>query len=172
MPRGRLNLAGMTIDRLLTLRDDVGRVLSQKSAELREQLERLEFGAKRAKRATLRGRKVPSKYRDPEDPSNTWAGRGAMPRWMQERIRAGAKKEDFLIGASGTPGRKKRARKTTRRAKKSKTTAAKTKTRTKRRKQTRAKPKLPRAATRKRQSAAQSPQSAPSSAAPTESRSE
>ena len=171
MPRGRLNVAAMSIDGLLTLRDDVGRALSQKSAELREQLERLDVGTKPAKRASRRGSKVPPKYRDPESPSNTWAGRGAMPRWMQERIRAGAKKEDFLIGASGTSGRKKRAKKTTRRAKKSKTTAAKTKTRSKRRKLTRVKTKLPRATTRKRQSAAQSPQSA-STSTPTESGSE
>jgi DNA-binding protein H-NS len=161
----------MSIDGLLTLRDDVDRALSQKSTELRVQLERLDVGAKPAKRATRRASKVPPKYRDPENPSNTWAGRGAVPRWMQERIRAGAKKEDFLIGASGTSGRKKRAKKTTRRAKKSKTTAAKTKTRSKRRKQTRVKAKLPRAATRKRQSAARSPQSAPTST-PTESGSE
>jgi DNA-binding protein H-NS len=86
----------MSIDRLLTLRDDVGRFLSQKSAELRKQLERL--GApetKPVKRASLRGIRVAPKYRDPENPSNTWAGRGAVPRWMKERIKSGAKKEDF-----------------------------------------------------------------------------
>ena len=169
MPGGRLNIAGMSIDALLTLRDDVGRALGQRHGELREQLQRLEFGATPEKHAGRRGRKVPPKYRDPENPSNAWAGRGALPRWMQQRIKAGAKKEDFLIGASGSSGRKKRAKKTTRRAKKSKTTTAKIKTRTKRRKQTRTKPKLPRTAPRKRQSAAQSPQSVPSSAAPTES---
>ena len=167
MPRGRLNLAGMSINGLLTLRDDLGHVLGQKGAELRKQLERLgELETKPAKRASRRGLKVAPKYRDPENPSNTWAGRGAVPRWMRERIRAGAKKEDFLIGASGTPGRKKRAKKTTRRGKRSKTTAAKTKTPSKSRKQARVKAKLPRTATRKRQ--AQSTQSA-SNSTPTES---
>jgi DNA-binding protein H-NS len=159
----------MSIDGLLTLRDDVGRVLSQKSAELRKQLERLgEPEIKPRKRASLRGIKVAPKYRDPENPSNTWAGRGAVPRWMKERIKSGAKKEDFLIGASGISGRKKRVKTTTRKAKKSKTTPAKTKTRSGRRKQGRVKVKLPRTATRKRQP--QSPQSA--SNTPTESASE
>ncbi|MBK8184890.1 MAG: H-NS histone family protein [Candidatus Competibacteraceae bacterium] len=37
------------------------------------------------------------KYRDPEKPENTWAGRGKMPNWLKEKVDAGAKLEDFLI---------------------------------------------------------------------------
>jgi DNA-binding protein H-NS len=47
-----------------------------------------------------RGRKgaVTVKYRDPENPANTWTGRGRMPRWMAAAMRGGkVKKEDFLI---------------------------------------------------------------------------
>jgi H-NS histone C-terminal domain len=171
MPRGRLNLAGMSIDGLITLREDVGLVLSQKSAELREQLERLGFQAESAKRGSRRGGKVAPKYRDPENPSNTWAGRGAVPRWMQQRIKAGANKEDFLIGVSGRRGRKKTFKKATRKAKKSKTTAAKAKSRSGTRKQARANAKLPRRARSNKQPADQSAQSA-SNSRPTESGSE
>lgn len=28
---------------------------------------------------------------------NTWTGRGRMPKWMEEKVSAGAKKEDFLV---------------------------------------------------------------------------
>ncbi|MBK8123995.1 MAG: H-NS histone family protein [Dokdonella sp.] len=38
-----------------------------------------------------------AKYRDPEKPENTWAGRGKMPNWLKEKVDAGAKLEDFLI---------------------------------------------------------------------------
>ncbi|MBK8132653.1 MAG: H-NS histone family protein [Gammaproteobacteria bacterium] len=30
------------------------------------------------------------KYRDPEKPENTWAGRGKQPGWLKEKIEAGA----------------------------------------------------------------------------------
>ena len=43
------------------------------------------------------GRKVAPKYRDPANPENTWAGRGRMPRWISDKIGAGAKIEDFAI---------------------------------------------------------------------------
>jgi DNA-binding protein H-NS len=50
-----------------------------------------------------RGRKrngsVAAKYRDPQNPENTWTGRGRMPRWMAAAMKGGkVKKEDFLIG--------------------------------------------------------------------------
>jgi DNA-binding protein H-NS len=166
MPRGRpSSLAGLSIEALLTLRDDVGRVLSQKTSELREQLQRLEFEAARpstarmARVGSLRGRKISAKYRDPDNRSNVWAGRGAVPRWMQEKIRAGAKREDFLIGASGT--RRKRTKKTARKAAKRKTSSSKAKTKTVSKKQrVRGKRKAARTTSMKRQLATAPPQSA------------
>lgn len=35
------------------------------------------------------------RYRNPDNPSETWSGRGKPPRWLQERIEAGAQKDDF-----------------------------------------------------------------------------
>jgi DNA-binding protein H-NS len=48
-----------------------------------------------------RGRKgkgtVAVKYRDPQNPGNTWTGRGRMPRWLVVATKGGkAKREDFL----------------------------------------------------------------------------
>lgn len=43
---------------------------------------------------------VEAKYRDLENPENTWSGRGKPPKWLQLKINAGAKKEDFLISPS------------------------------------------------------------------------
>lgn len=50
-------------------------------------------------------RRVAPKYRDPENPGGTWSGRGLQPRWLRERLEAGAKLEDFLISASGDMSR-------------------------------------------------------------------
>ncbi len=40
---------------------------------------------------------VADKYRDPENPENTWTGRGIKPRWLQAKLAAGASIESFLI---------------------------------------------------------------------------
>ena len=41
--------------------------------------------------------KVPPKYRNPENESETWTGRGKQPRWMAERVAQGKTPDDFLI---------------------------------------------------------------------------
>jgi DNA-binding protein H-NS len=108
------NLGVMSIDALLALRDTIGTVLAQKTAEIRKQLQRLDLGGRTSsgRKGTggrpRTGAKIPPKYRDPDDPANVWAGRGAVPRWMAAKIKTGAKREDFLIGASGAPPRKKK----------------------------------------------------------------
>jgi DNA-binding protein H-NS len=43
----------------------------------------------------LKGKKVPPKYRSPS--GETWAGRGAKPRWMVAAMKKGKKIESFLI---------------------------------------------------------------------------
>ena len=52
------------------------------------------------KTATRKGRKlgkVPPKYRNPANRSETWTGRGKQPRWMAALVKKGKKPEDFLI---------------------------------------------------------------------------
>ena len=59
----------------------------------------------------LKGRTVAPKYRDPDNPSQTWAGRGQAPRWLTAYESQGRKREEFLIGVTADPrakGRKRR----------------------------------------------------------------
>ena len=37
------------------------------------------------------------KYQHPDDPTQTWSGRGKPPRWLQDLIEAGANKDNYLI---------------------------------------------------------------------------
>src|SRR4051794_39610497 len=37
------------------------------------------------------------KYQNPNNPSETWSGRGKPPRWLSLLLRAGERLEDFLI---------------------------------------------------------------------------
>ena len=41
--------------------------------------------------------KVPAKYRNPADASQTWTGRGLAPRWMQDLLASGRNKAEFEI---------------------------------------------------------------------------
>jgi DNA-binding protein H-NS len=98
----------MSLDALIKLRDDVTKALSDQAAALRAQLTSLTEGEPTGGRATrvsrkskLSGRKIAPKYRDKA--GNTWSGRGAQPRWMTAAIRAGAKRDDFLIAKPAKP---------------------------------------------------------------------
>ena len=102
----KVSLSGMTIETLMDLRKRVDEMLHQRRAELEKQLERMAVvsGARvvQGGGSALRGRKVPPKYRSPS--GETWAGRGAKPRWLV----AAKKLDDFLIDKSARRGRRKR----------------------------------------------------------------
>jgi DNA-binding protein H-NS len=89
------NLSSMSVDALLNLREDINKILDGKVNELRRQLSMLDGKAEYKQRGKLKGTKVPPKYRDRS--GNTWAGRGAKPRWLVAAIKRGKKVEDFLI---------------------------------------------------------------------------
>src|SRR3954449_10801931 len=104
----KTNLGSMSVEQLLQLRDDVGKELNRKTVVLRSQLARLggDIAPGRGRGGSLKGKKVPPKYRDRA--GNTWAGRGAKPRWLVAAIKEGKKLEDFAIEKTA---RKRRAKK-------------------------------------------------------------
>src|SRR5579871_3483619 len=105
-----MNLKSMSIDKLVDLRGRIDAVLGSKVAEERRTLEselaklsRVEMGGGRSKAAFGRGVRgmVAPKYRNPENPSETWAGRGLKPRWLTAALESGKKLDDFRIAAVG-----------------------------------------------------------------------
>jgi len=107
-----VNLSGMTVEALMDLRERVDEALVKRRAEIEKQLARmdgaiaLDGGARIARGAsTLKGKKVPPKYRGPL--GETWAGRGAKPRWLVAAMKGGKKLDQFLIDK---PVRKRRRR--------------------------------------------------------------
>ena len=112
----KANLGSMSVEALLKLRDEIGKVLNQRAARLQSQLSRLggEIG-NRSERSSLKGTKVPVKYRDKD--GSTWAGRGAQPVWLREKLKAGAKLEDFSVQKTAA-ARKASPRKAKKRRKK------------------------------------------------------
>jgi len=95
----KVSLSRMTVEALMDLRERVDEMLHRRRAELEKQLERIAVvgGARvvRGSGSPLRGKKVLPKYRSPS--GETWAGRGARPRWVVAAIKGGQKLDDFLI---------------------------------------------------------------------------
>jgi DNA-binding protein H-NS len=112
MAKASSNLASMTVDALLKMRDDIGRVLSEKASDLQRQLAALgrdtSTKGKRGRPAgskSLKGKKVAAKYKGPN--GELWAGRGARPIWLREALQGGASLESFSIGGGAAPAKKK-----------------------------------------------------------------
>jgi DNA-binding protein H-NS len=109
------NLTGLNFESLMDLRNQVDEALSGYRSTLERQLEALgssiaSLGGKVARRtrgSMLKGTKVAPKFRSPK--GETWAGRGAKPRWLVVAIKEGKKLEDFAI--EKTVGKAKKARK-------------------------------------------------------------
>jgi DNA-binding protein H-NS len=110
----KFNLAAMSVEALLQLRDDIGRALTRRAGDLQRQLAALGEDVAAPGRgpgqvSKMKGRMIPPKYRGPG--GETWAGRGATPRWMAAAIKEGKKRDDFLIDKSAAAATKRPARK-------------------------------------------------------------
>ena len=113
-------LQKMDVNALLSLRSDIEKRLNQERSELEQQLSRLGDGSTgstsrvRVRTSAMKGRKVAPKYRGPG--GDTWAGRGARPRWLSALMKQGRKLEEFAINKAAR-GRKSVTRRKKSRAK-------------------------------------------------------
>lgn len=76
-------------------------------ADIGMSLEEL-FGKRRGAAGKSTRAKVAPKYRNPQDASQTWSGRGLKPRWMVAALKGGKKPEDFAIGAGAAAAKAKK----------------------------------------------------------------
>jgi len=108
----QVNLSGMSVEALMDLRERVEETLLKRRADIEQQLARMDVavvGVARVARgggSALKGKKIPPRYRGPS--GETWAGRGARPRWLVAAIKGGKKLDDFLIDKSAR--RKRRSK--------------------------------------------------------------
>ncbi len=101
-----LELDRMSKDELQKLRQDVDRALTtveeRRRADARAAAERAarEHGYSlddvlAAQKKS--GKKNPPKYRNPENPVQTWSGRGRQPVWIKEALQGGRNLDEFAI---------------------------------------------------------------------------
>jgi DNA-binding protein H-NS len=120
-----VNLKSMSIDKLSKLKEQVDAALATKVADerrtLQAELSKLSrFGGSASRLKIGGGRRgtVAPKYRNPDNPAETWAGRGLTPRWLVAALKSGKKLEDFSIGAGSKTAAVKKTPKKVQKSKK------------------------------------------------------
>ena len=103
-----INIEKLSLKELVALDQKLKIAISQararEKAELKKKLAVLasEHGFSVSELVGVSGRgasktKGIAKYANPDDPSDTWTGRGRKPRWVIARLKKGAKMSDFEI---------------------------------------------------------------------------
>jgi DNA-binding protein H-NS len=113
-------LKTMTVAKLRELKSQVEAAISTKISERRRELEselsKLAGVGGRGKATKFAGGgtrgPVAPKYSNPENPTETWAGRGLKPRWLAAAIKSGKKLDDFLIAGKPEASAAKQPKKT------------------------------------------------------------
>jgi DNA-binding protein H-NS len=94
----QFHLTEMPVEELWNLHEKIACELTRKmtleKAKLEERLTKLSSNSHSERRSYS---KVLPKYRNPNNPRETWAGRGKQPRWLAAQLRSGKKLDQFLI---------------------------------------------------------------------------
>ena len=106
----KLQLELLSVDELWELHEEISQTLSSRIIEEKRQLEqRLEQLNQthhngidgRTRRVGPKARrfypKVYPKYQNPQEPTETWSGRGKKPRWLVKALQEGNRIEDYRI---------------------------------------------------------------------------
>lgn len=111
----KLNLDAMSVDEMWELHEEISQILSvrltsekreleKRLAQLRREKEMRQsepMEAQPSREVARERRKYPRvfpKYRNPNEPFETWSGRGKQPRWLAAALESGRKIEEFAIG--------------------------------------------------------------------------
>jgi DNA-binding protein H-NS len=101
------HIRSLSTDELWLLREKIAATLDAKLTAEKETLEKRlwrlrKIGVEHTVKVSKR-RPYPAvfpKFRNPDDPSETWAGRGKQPRWLRKQLRSGKRMDDFRISSS------------------------------------------------------------------------
>ena len=100
-------IRSMSFEELIRVRADIEAAIELHVARERQALMQMlqkvgsGGGGRVSERASsshpLKGKKLPPKYRNPEDRTQVWAGRGNKPRWLAAALKSGKKLESFSV---------------------------------------------------------------------------
>jgi DNA-binding protein H-NS len=97
----------MSVDELWALHEEVSAKLADKltkeKAMLEQRLKQLNHPAPLQNDTEKAGRRpypvVLPKFRNPDQPAETWAGRGKQPKWLTKQLKSGKRMDDFRIAS-------------------------------------------------------------------------
>jgi len=102
-----MDLSTLDYTQLLDLKNQLDREINARQSEEKAKAKRqildlvktygLSIDDVLSKAPTSTRKPVEAKYRNPDDASQTWTGRGRKPAWVQAYIDAGFKIEDLAI---------------------------------------------------------------------------
>ena len=111
----KIDLDVMSVDEMWRLHEKIGQVLSVRLTSEKRELEKRLAQLRRenemhaapieASGVSRERRKYPRvypKYRNPNEPSETWSGRGKQPRWLVAALKTGHRIEEFMISKAET----------------------------------------------------------------------
>ena len=110
----QLDLDSMSDEELQALRERVDTMLDERVRNRFAEYQRIARGAgyevtltkigeehrrRRSRSPSREDRRseISPKYRNPDNPSEIWSGRGREPKWMQREMASGKSRDDFLI---------------------------------------------------------------------------
>jgi DNA-binding protein H-NS len=112
----------MALDELWSLHEEISSLLAARiraeKLELEKRLAVLhrgmgspeeQAGADSMPKTRRKYPRVLPKYRNPQSPSETWSGRGKLPRWLAAAIKTGRGIEEFRIADANVPQERQRA---------------------------------------------------------------
>ena len=113
----------MTVDELWQLHEKLSHILSvrltsekreleSRLAQLRREKEMRPSEVVDAQTTPRERRKYPRvlpKYQNPNEPFETWSGRGKQPRWLTAALKTGHTIDEFIIRTGETASRRRRA---------------------------------------------------------------
>jgi len=106
------NFDALSVDELWQLHEELSQILSirltsekreleKRLAQLRREKEMRQPESADVRSAPRERRKYPRvfpKYQNPNEPSETWSGRGKQPRWLAAALKTGHTIDEFVIG--------------------------------------------------------------------------
>lgn len=105
---GKINLEKMTLPELKDLRKKLDKAIAGYEERRRREAVAAAEAAAREMGFSLselignvkKSRKPATKpkFRNPDDPQQTWSGRGRQPTWFKEALESGKQEEDLLTG--------------------------------------------------------------------------
>ena len=105
----KVSLDKMSLAELKTLKKDVDKAIAsfekRRIADARKEVEEvakkhgitLDQIVPTGRKGTKSKSKAPAKYRNPENPSETWSGRGRQPEWFKAAEAAGKSRESMAV---------------------------------------------------------------------------